>query len=128
MNRQFAELYDRHAVAAFDKQLHLTEVVAGRDWSIDLASGLLSFGDGCRWQVQLLGTESEANSTWLWSWANKDSNIPADLLRSAMFLRGMGDLLRLPELTEAQLPLDELDGHFLGILASGVCQAAGYFR
>jgi hypothetical protein len=128
MNRQLSDLYHRHAVASFDKQLHLSELAGGLDWRFEMGTGRLRLGERFCWRVQFLGTESEATRTWLWAWANQASRIPADLLRSACFIKAMGEMLHLPELTEPQLPLGEVDGHYLAALACGVCQAAAYYR
>jgi hypothetical protein len=128
MNRQLADLYHRHAVASFDKQLHLSELVAELDWHFEMATGRLAFGQRFCWRVQLLGTESTATQTWLWAWANRESRIPPNLLRSVQFVKAMGDLLNLAELTEPDFSLGETDGHFLAALCCGVCQASAYYR
>ena len=120
--------YSHHAAASFDKQLHLAELVEGLDWHLDLATGILSFGDRYAWQVQLLGTESEETQTWLWAWANEASNIPPSLLQAALQLKALGEEQQIPELATPMFPLDGIDGHFLAMLASGVCQADAYYR
>ena len=53
--------------AAFARQLALAEHIGERDWQIDLTEGVATFGDDLRYQVQLLGTESHLDNTWLWA-------------------------------------------------------------
>lgn len=79
-------------------------------------------------QAQLLGTESESSNTWLWAWANTESNIPDHLLVASLSLKDYGEQHGIPELTQSELPLDQIDGHTLALLASGLCDANAYYR
>lgn len=117
-----------HAIAAFDKQLHFADVVGQLNWQFDMASGLLSFGDRYRWHAQVLGTESQSSGTWLWAWANDASNIPEDLLQASLTMRTFGEQHEIPELTSPAVSFDEIDGHTLAMIASGVCRANAYYR
>ena len=45
--------------AAYDRQLLLADPVGNLDWTYDLPTGLLSFGDRYRWRAEVLGTESD---------------------------------------------------------------------
>lgn len=114
-----------HSVA---RQLHLSRLTGLSGWHFDLPTGMLSFGERHRWRTQLLGTESGACNSWLWAWANTESNIPAHLLVASLALRAYGEQHSIPELTTPQLPLDQVDGHTLALLASGICEANAYYR
>jgi hypothetical protein len=128
MNADLSRLFDEHAAASFDKQLCLAEAVGEASWQFDRESGVLSFGPRRRWPAQLLGTESHVGDTWLWAWANPSPGLPARLLGSARVLKMLGEQSKIPELTEPQLPLGEVGGHFFSLLARGVCRAVAYFR
>jgi hypothetical protein len=112
----------------FDKQLHLSNLVGVLGWHFDLATGILSFSNKYNWHSQLLGTEAETSGTWLWAWANTESNISAHLLVASLALKAYGEQHDIPELTEPQVPLDQIDGHALALLASGICEANAYYR
>ncbi len=73
-----------------DRQFHLTDLIENHDWNFDLATGTLSFGNQHQWHTQLLGTESETSGTWLWAWANTESNILAHLLVASLALKTYG--------------------------------------
>lgn len=122
------DLIDEHAVASFDKQMHLRELTANLDWSFQMETGLLSFGNRQRWRAQILGTESMSSRTWLWAWANEASGIPPRLLMAAGVMRHWGERLSIPELTEPEVPLRAVDGYLLALVASGLCHADGYYR
>ncbi len=116
------------AVASFDKQLHFEDLVRNLDWHFEMENGLLSFGNSFQWRVQILGTESESSGTWRWAWANGGGNIPDALLRSSLTMKALGEQRQIPELTEPEAALDEVDGESLSMIASHECRANAYFR
>jgi hypothetical protein len=120
--------YIRHIAPSLDKQHYLCQITGNHDWRFDLGTGLLAFGNQYHWHIQLLGTESEASGAWHWAWGNGNSNIPEHLLVASLALKAYGEQHGIPELTTPQLPLDQVDGHKLALLASGVCEANAYYR
>lgn len=121
-------MFHLHVAASFDKQLQLADLIGKRDWSFNKEAGLLSFGEPFQWHVQILGTESEQANTWLWAWANKASNIPPQLLEAGLAMKELGEEHRIAELTTPELRLGSVNGHILSLIASGVCNANGYYR
>jgi hypothetical protein len=128
MTNEFPTEQHRRFCSAFDSQLYLAKLVEGMNWHFDLHSGLLTFGSLLSWQIQLLCTESELTNTWLWAWANTESDVPAHLLVATLLLKTYGEQHGIPELTTPQLPLDQVESHTLALLASGLCEANGYYR
>lgn len=130
----FESLFNQHVAAAFERQLRLGDVVGDRAWNFSMDDGTLSFakkgffGKTLPLHVQILGTESEGSSTWLWAWANTQSGIPEVLLATANRLHEVGDEYGIPELVKSQLPLEELDGHQAGLVASGIHGRGAYYR
>ncbi|CAK9007535.1 Probable phosphoenolpyruvate synthase (PEP synthase) (Pyruvate, partial [Durusdinium trenchii] len=122
------ELFARHVLSSFVKQLRLADVVRDESWQFDKASGTLRFGDSIEYRVQVLGTESHGSDTWLWAWANEASKIPPGHLVAANRLRTFGHEQGIDELTTAMVSLDILDGHTAGMIASGVAVGNAYFR
>ncbi len=128
MNPKLLAAFDQHAAATFDKQSFLNDIVGSLDWQFDMEAGILSFGKKYQWNVQVLGTESEESSSWLWAWGNEASGIPDRLLEAANSLRQLGADQGLSELCDSQLPTDEYDGHFWSVLATGLCHGDAYYR
>jgi hypothetical protein len=83
---EFKNLLCTYGAAAFDKQIQLSDLIANRSFQVDLNQGHIEFcgGDSLTIPIQLLGTESDGDSTWLWSWANSASNLPENLVRVAV--------------------------------------------
>ena len=60
------ELLGRYAALAFNKQSDLYEVIGDNAWNVDMAAGVISFGPGLVFSVQILGSFSHMSETWLW--------------------------------------------------------------
>jgi hypothetical protein len=116
----FPEVFAQHVITAMARQLALADLIGGRDWRVDIPAGMASFGTDLSYPIQLLGTESEHDRSWLWAWANTQSNLPAGVLQAAGWLREYGQRSAVAELVEATFSLDRADGHQLALLAAGL--------
>ena len=121
-------LLAHHAASSLTKQHALDDFIGDHHWELDLEQGTVDFGEGRRFPIQILGTESEISNTWLWAWDNRASDIPRRLLTAAHQLHSLGEREGIAELTERTLPLTVVDGHALALIASGVCNADCYYR
>jgi hypothetical protein len=124
-----ARMFEVHAAYSLDKQLALGEMLkACRGWNFDMESGRITFGQSLSFPAQVLGTESEADGTWLWAWANSASGIPPRLLKAAEHLKRFGTENKVAELTEPELPLNKISGDQLAMIASGACKSDAFYR
>ena len=120
MAESFQAHVDRHAILAFEKQLHAYEVVGDRGWEVDLEAGTISFDDDLEMRVGLLGTEDEEHG-WAWGWADPDEDFPDAVVAVGRVLGDYGREHDLPPLYEPETPpgaeplLDRI-----GVIASGV--------
>jgi len=129
MPTTFSSLFTRYVLSSFLKQFHLCDLVGESAWRFDVPTGTLSFGDDIHWHAEILGTESDETQTWLWAWANTGSNLPAALVQASPEMKDLGEEQQIPELTEPQPALTEdVNGHVLSLIASGVCDADAYYR
>lgn len=128
MPTTFDALYTEFVISSFDKQLHLADVHGEHDWGFNMTDGQLTFDGSVSYRIQILGTEDHVGRTWLWAWANKASGIPDELLRAANDLRSFGDAHEIRELAEAKAPLDDLEGHTVGLVAAGFAKGKAYYR
>lgn len=124
---RFVELFSTIAGAAMARQMAFADFLSDRSWNVDLAAGTVTFGEELTYPIQLIGTESYANNTWLWAWSNP-SQIPPPLLETARQLREYGEQQRIPELTNSTFSLEVADGHRLAMLASGLVRKTVYYR
>ena len=125
----FQSLFEQCVLIAYDHQIHLNPKVHA-PWRIDMESGTLAFNqeDGSQFitPVQLLGTQSDHDGTFLWAWANDKMEAPADVLRAANQLRALGQQHGIAELVEPML--SGIEVHTLGMVAVGLTGAPAYYR
>lgn len=121
------ELLERYAALAYDKQSDLYEVIGDNAWNADMDTGTISFGPELVFPMQVLGTFSHSSETWLWAWANAQSNLPARLLSQAEQLRAYGEQHGIELLTASEFDATEKDLHLIGIIAAGMFGASGYY-
>jgi hypothetical protein len=122
----FQDVFASQVAVALARQLALADLIGDSGWQVDLVAGAATFGAGLRFPIQLLGTEGYEDGTWLWAWANSESDISPVLLHLCGWIREYGRQNGIPELTEASFPLDRADGHRLALLASGLTGRAYY--
>src|SRR4051812_5614895 len=85
--RQMNLRLEDHVFRVVENQARLLDGLAEFDWGLDLDTGLLTFTSTrggrelARYPVQLIGSSSESSNTWLWAWANVESDLPPALLR-----------------------------------------------
>jgi len=72
----FAEQFATHAATSFARQRTLADFLGEHHWQVDMDAGTVDFGAGRTYAIQLLGTESQGDDTWLWAWANEESGLP----------------------------------------------------
>lgn len=124
----FAQLLTEHGAASLDKQHCLAELIGKAGWQLDVPKGEITFGGRQTYPVQILGSEAEAAGTWLWSWANDGINPPPSALQAVTQLREYGAKNGIREFTAPELPLNQVGGHPLSMIASGLCGADAYYR
>lgn len=84
---------EEYAFRIAENSLRLGEFIGDADWNLDVKGGLLSFvhprsGDTLvRCPAQIVGSESDANGTFLWAWANTASGLPDTVLQAVNHLR-----------------------------------------
>lgn len=126
MSPEFETAYLSFVASSFEKQLALQKLIGGRNWNFDMNSRQLVFGKQgffdkpIIFDVQILGSVSEADSSWLWSWANESIN--PNLTAAAVFLREKGVLNEF-QTPDFALELGEADDHRVALTSVGTLAA-----
>jgi hypothetical protein len=93
-----------HVFRMLENQDALYNLLGEHRWDFDMDAGTIVFsteaGGGLLGRffseppkvlatcpIQLIGSESEADDTWLWAWANAQSRIPSELTRGVAQIR-----------------------------------------
>ncbi|WP_198146886.1 DUF6882 domain-containing protein [Maribacter thermophilus] len=125
-NVSMAELYDQSFVLACEKQEIFGEMVEGLNWSCDILEGKLTYGDDKVFDIQVIGTYSENEKSWLWAWANNQSGIPETFLDTSIRMRELGTAHKLEDLTTPKLETDTDPGAYFSTIASVILQDSCY--
>jgi hypothetical protein len=127
----FRDLFVEHAAAALERQLDLGDRLGGCDWRFDMQEGTMTFetpSEALTTPVQVLGSEADRTASWVWVWGTEPRRIPEGMTRAAQKLRARGEKDGIRELKTARFPLTDADGETLGLVASGLLGAPGYYR
>ena len=117
---------ERFALLSLEKRDRLASLAGEHFLELDVDAGIARFNDRLNVPFQVLGTESENTFTWLWAWADEQTEMPEQLQRSARELRSWLDANGMSGLTRPSLDLEEADGLLLSVVATEVCKASAF--
>ena len=120
--------FERYVLVSREKQLKLARLVGEHIFDLDLDAGVARFSGSLEFPLQVLGTQSDNTLTWLWAWAEEQTEIPADLQRSSLEMQDWGRGHNVPECTAPSVDLGRADGGLLSLVAAEVCKASCYYR
>ncbi|MCA0133919.1 DUF6882 domain-containing protein [Winogradskyella alexanderae] len=112
---------------SFEKQLIFSDLIGENSWSFDTNKGEISFGENLVFPVQIIGTFSFSDNSWLWGWANTQSGLPDNLLQQSFKLKSLGENWNIPELTVKQINNAEGIDHKIGMISAGLFNAKCYY-
>lgn len=115
---------ERYALLSLEKQQKLEWLLGEHTHELDLDAGAVRFSTGHEVPYQVLGTESYNTLTWLWAWAEEQTEIPMKLLSSAFKLKDWGERENLREFSLPSVDLNRADGQALALISTQVCNAS----
>lgn len=124
----YISLLSLSAGAAIARQNKLGELVVGENgWNIDVRNRRIRFGER-EFDCGIIGSESHYDGTWLWGWANTESNLPENVFAPSR--RAKRALTECEEFQTAKFGLDEIrTGHNLSMITIMVSEKnACYYR
>ncbi|WP_254884014.1 DUF6882 domain-containing protein [Aquimarina sp. TRL1] len=120
------ELLEQHAGLSYEKQTIFNDLTGGSAWNIDMNTASISFGS-LSYPIQVIGSLSFNDYSWMWGWANTKSGIPQHLLTNALQLQRFGEQHQVEEFTKGHFYAEEGFEHTMGLIASGLSNANAYF-
>ncbi len=118
---------EKYGLLSLEKQDKLAYLISEHMQQIDLDEGKIRF-DGIELPFQVLGTESDNTLTWLWAWADEQTEIPTRLIAASLKLRTWGSVEGISEFTTPSVDINKADGFLISLIASAVCKASCYYR
>ncbi|MBP0581977.1 hypothetical protein J8I29_21795 [Labrys sp. LIt4] len=128
MTTSLNDLFSAEAGSAFARQLALGDLVGDRPWSVDIGRGEIAFGSDLSFPIQVLGTCSEQDNSWLWAWANQQSDLPASVLAASLRIRDIGRQRGIGEFVEPKFMLGTVTDHMLAMLCGALLDRSCYYR
>ncbi|WP_182871493.1 DUF6882 domain-containing protein [Rhodopirellula sp. JC639] len=128
MSPEFASLLSQNIGVSFAKQIAFADLIGERNWGVSMSEGVATFGTDLSFPIQLLGTEADGDASWLWAWANEQSNLPPNLLKACNECYDLGSTQQVPEFTDRSFSQNIADGHMIALVASGLHPNCCYYR
>ncbi len=120
-----SQLHNQSLVLTFERQDIFSEIIEGLAWSCNMMEGLVTYGEHV-FDMQIIGTYSEMEQSWLWGWANTQSGIPEHLLETSLAMKALGEKHGIQDLLSPKLVLDHDPGHYFSVVASGLIPSSCY--
>ncbi len=124
--KTFSDLLELNAGTSFDKQVIFGELIGEKPWNLDMNTGKISF-ENLEFPIQIIGSLSFNDNSWLWGWANVQSELPDNLLIQSNKLREIGEQKGISELTDSSFIVDNGFEHKIGMLACGIFNSKSYY-
>lgn len=122
------EYFERFALVAREKQEKFLRLVGEHGLELDLDSGLARFTKHHAFPFQVLGTESENTLSWLWAWADEQTEMPEGLMKASRAMKVWLESKGLHEYAVPSVDVDRADGTMLSLIATEVSGAACAYR
>lgn len=119
---------EQYALISLEKRDKLASMVGENLHELDLDAGIIRFSRDLAFPFQVLGTESDNSLTWLWAWAEEQTEIPEMLIQASLDLRHWGAQEGLREFTIPSIDLTRADGNAVAMVSTQISQANSYFR
>ncbi|MBL4648991.1 MAG: hypothetical protein JKY03_04615 [Aureispira sp.] len=123
---EFEVLVEQHAGLSFEKQLRFGELIGDEDWQLDMTEGTISFGE-LAFPIQVIGSFSFQDNSWMCAWANTQSGLPENLLQQSYKLRELGEEEDIDALSSGHFNVAEEFVHQIGLFACGFFETKSYY-
>jgi hypothetical protein len=111
-----------------ERNARFLDLVGEHFVELDLDAGIAHFTGGRSYAFQVLGTESEHTLTWLWAWAEEQTEMPEVLTKASREMKVWLEQQGLVEYSLPSVDLDRADGMMFSLIGSDVCKADCYYR
>jgi Family of unknown function (DUF6882) len=126
--KKLTDYLEQYALFSMEKQDKLARIIGEQIHQLDLDAGVIRFSRDLELQFQVLGTESDNTLTWLWAWAEEQSEIPENLIQTSLQLREWGVHEGISEFMLPSIDIHKTDGNSIALVSSQIAKASSYFR
>jgi hypothetical protein len=120
----FGKLLDEHYLMSKVRQAGFGELLDGTSWGVEIGAGTCTFGADKVYKLQLVGSYSAFDSSWMWAWNNSASEFPSAVLTEVTKLRELGGLFN-----KGCFTIDSQEhAYSFAMVASGLAGNVPYYR
>ncbi|MDO6516589.1 DUF6882 domain-containing protein [Zobellia uliginosa] len=124
--KNFEEAVGQNAGLSFEKQMIFGDVIGSKAWELDMGKGKIMF-DSLEFPIQIIGSLSFNDNSWMWAWANTQSGMPENLLIQSNQLKAIGEEKHIEELTDPHFNVEEGFEHKIGMMVCGLFGSKSYY-
>jgi len=124
--KSIQELLELNVGISSEKQLIFGDIIGSNPWNLDLNKGSIKFGE-LEFPIQIIGSFSFGNSSWMWGWANSQSGFTENLLIQSNKLKEFGVKNNIKDLIEGHFTVEKGFEHKIGLIASGLFNSKSYY-
>ncbi len=116
-----------------ERHFQMQEYLGPHSWGLNMDDGCVVFAidgtnDTVRCPVQILGTLSYQTETWLWGWNNRQSDIPAKLLKCGPMIQKAARAEDTQFIATKSFRINrENHAQELAIIAAGFCELFTFY-
>lgn len=121
------EFYNLHAGISFEKKSNFFKNIPKKySWNVNFNEKFLII-ENLKYSIQqMLGTYSLNAKSWVWGWANEQSNFPNELIDQTLHLKKLGIEKDILELKEGHFEIGEKFTEMIGGIACEIFKADTY--
>lgn len=119
---------EQYALISLEKRYKLAQLTGEHLYELDLDARIIRFSNGLEIPYQVLGTESDNTLTWLWAWADEQTEVPLNILSSAFKLKDWGERENIREFSLPSVDLGQADGLAISLVSTQICNASSFYR
>ncbi|MGZ7031952.1 MAG: DUF6882 domain-containing protein [Thermoanaerobaculia bacterium] len=112
---------------AAERQNQFVADLGDPPWHYEMDTGVLTFDEKRHYHAQVIGSYAAEDGTWMWAWANRQSNIPAAVLVAAERLRREGETRNIDSFKSPLFKIPREQVPALALAAAGVVDAKAFY-
>ena len=124
--KNLEEIIEQNAGLSFEKQMIFSDIIGSSAWELNMEKGKIMFGN-LEFSIQIIGSLSFNNNSWMWGWANTQSRMPENLLIQSNQLKEIGEKKNIKELTDGHFNVEKGFEHKIGMMACGLFNSKSYY-
>lgn len=125
---ELAQYLEQYGLVSLEKQEKFNSLIGEHTMELDFDAGVIRFSNAYEFPFQVLGTESDNTLTWLWAWAEEQTEVPEEHLRSALQMKEWGAKQNLTLFSSPSVDLNIADGITISLISSEICSASCYYQ